>query len=180
MKTNIFPHMKPCRITDVSNELTAGKHLRNRIITVVEDRTEDWGSNEFNEINSLDNSAVNQEVESDRTIMSGCEGKYFDSTVTTDVSLCQLGSCKTMINVIATITTDIVTMIETANFKLQAECSNIRWDFITIAESLDSKLPAVTENITAKIQQENEKPSEKVTQKLHNETFQWYLYVTRL
>jgi hypothetical protein len=75
--------------------------------------------------------------------------------------------------------TDTVTMIKTANLKFQAECSNIRWDFITITESLDSKLQAVTENITAKIQQENEKPSEKVTQKLHNETFQWYLHVAR-
>jgi len=27
--------------------------------------------------------------------MSGCEGKYSDSTVTTDVSICQLGSSKT-------------------------------------------------------------------------------------
>jgi hypothetical protein len=95
MKINIFPHTKPCRITDVSNELAAGRHLRNRSITVVEDRIEDWGSNEFNEINSLDNSAVNQEVETDRTVMSGCEGKYSDSTVTTDASICQLGNCKT-------------------------------------------------------------------------------------
>jgi len=58
--------------------------------------------------------------------------------------------------------TDIVTIIETNNSKFQAECLYLRLD-------LDSKLQAATENITAKIRQENEKRSEKLTQKLHNE-----------
>jgi len=57
MKINIFPYMKPCRITDVLNEL-----VRVDTSAIAEDRIEDWGGNEFNEINSLDDSTVNQEV----------------------------------------------------------------------------------------------------------------------
>jgi hypothetical protein len=88
MKINIFPRTMPCRITDVSNELAAGRHIRNRIITVVEDRIEDRGSTEVNGINNLDNNAVNQAVETVRTVvMSGREGKNSDSTVTADVTI---------------------------------------------------------------------------------------------
>ena len=49
------------------------------------------------------------------------------------------------------------TMIETTNSKFQAQCPNLRSDFVTITEILDSEFQAMTENITAKIQQENEK-----------------------
>jgi len=35
--------------------------------------------------------------------------------------------------------------------KFQAECSNLRSDFLTITEQFDSKLQAATENITAKL-----------------------------
>jgi len=61
---------------------------------------------------------------------------------------------------------DIVTMIETTNSKFQAECSNLRSHFLTITYS---KLQTATENITAKIQQANEKLSDNLTQILHNE-----------
>jgi len=61
---------------------------------------------------------------------------------------------------------DIVTMIETTNSKFQAECSNLRSSFLTITYS---KLQAATENVTAKALHSNEKLSEKLTQKLHNE-----------
>jgi len=64
--------------------------------------------------------------------------------------------------------TDIVTIIETNNSKFQVQYSNLRSDFVTITEHLDSKLQAATANITATIQQ-NEKLSEKLIQKLHNE-----------
>jgi hypothetical protein len=61
MKINTSPHMKPCRITDVSNELAAGRHLRNRSITVV--RTVLKIEAVMNSMKlSLDNSAVNKEV----------------------------------------------------------------------------------------------------------------------
>jgi molecular chaperone GrpE (heat shock protein) len=46
--------------------------------------------------------------------------------------------------------------------------SKIKFFFLTITKHLDSKLQAARENITAKIQQENEKLSEKLTRKLHN------------
>jgi hypothetical protein len=44
-------------------------------------------------------------------------------------------------------------------------CSNLRADFFTVTERLDSKLQAAT----AKIQQDNEKLGEKLTQNLNNE-----------
>ena len=72
--------------------------------------------------------------------MSGCEGSNSDSIVTTEVGVGMSTRQRQdlLTNALSTLRTDIVTII-------------------------DSKLQAVTENITAKIRQENEKLSEKLT-----------------
>jgi hypothetical protein len=105
---------------------------------------------------SLDNTAINQEAEAERTVMTECQGNNSDSIVTTEVSVGmstrQLQDLLT--NAISTLRSDIVTTTETNNSKFQVECSNLRSEFLTITEHLDSKLQAATENITAKIQQE--------------------------
>jgi len=142
----------------------AGRHLRNRSIAFVEDSIDRRDNNEVDEISSLDNTAVNQEAETEGIVMSECEGNNPDSRVTNEagvgMSTRQLQDLLT--NALSTLRTDIVTTIETNNSKFQAECSNLRSD-------LDSKLQAVTENITAKTRQENEKLFEKLTQSVHNE-----------
>jgi len=124
----------------------AGRHLRNRNITFVEDSIGGRDSNEVDETSSFDNTVVNQEAETEENVTEECEYINSDSIVTTKVDVCmstrQLYDLLT--NVISTLRADI-----TAN--------------------LESKLQAATENITAKIQQENENISEKLTQKLHNE-----------
>jgi len=110
------------------------------------------------------------------------EGNNSNSVVTTETSVGmttrQLQNL--LNNVITTLRADIlrmtetkfqeiVTMIETNNSKFQAKCSNLRSRFFkTITKHLDSKFLAATENITAKIQQENEKHSENLTQKLRS------------
>jgi len=122
----------------------AGRHLSNRNISFAEDSIGRTDSNEVDEISSLDNTAVNQGAETEGTAMSECEGNNPDSIVTNKVgfgmSTRQLQDLLT--SALSTLRTDIVTIIY-------------------------SKLRAVTENITAKIRQENEKLSEKLTQNLH-------------
>jgi hypothetical protein len=117
----------------------AVRHAHNQGITVVDDRTGGRGSNKVNVFSSLDNTAVNQEVERVRThVMSGSEDKNSDSTVTTDVSVGM--SARKMqdlvTNVIATLRTDTVTMTETTYSTFQAECSNLRSDIVTLTGSL--------------------------------------------
>jgi len=73
----------------------ASRNLRNRSITFVKDSTRDKESNEADEISSLDNTVINQEAETEGTVMSEYKGNNSDSIVTTEVSVCQLGSCKT-------------------------------------------------------------------------------------
>jgi hypothetical protein len=123
------------------------------------------------EISSFDNTAVNQGVETEGTVMSECESNNADSTVTTEVgvgmSARQLQD--RLNNALSVFKKDIVTIIETNNSKFQAECINYRSDSLTITKQLYSKFHAVTEKITAKLRQENEKLSEKLTQELHNE-----------
>jgi hypothetical protein len=65
----------------------AGKHLHNRNITFVEDSVSGRGSNEVDEFSSLSNTAVNQEAETEGTVMSECEGSNSDSIVTTETSV---------------------------------------------------------------------------------------------
>ena len=60
-------------------------------------------------------------------------------------------------------------MIETNNSRFKAECSSLRSSFLVITEQLDSKLQAATDNITARIQQENDKLSKEFNQNLHVE-----------
>jgi len=114
-----------CEVT--SGREMAGRHLRNRSIAFVEDSSVHRDSNEVDQISSLDNTAVNQEAETEGIVMSECEGNNSDSIVTTEVgvrmSARQLQDLLT--NALSTLRTDIVTII-------------------------DSKLQAVTENITAK------------------------------
>ena len=157
-----------CEVT--SGREMAGRNLRNRSITFVEDSIRRTDSNEALEINSFDNTAVNQGAETGGTVMSECEGNNADSTVTTEEGVgMSTRQLQDLLTALSTLRTDIVTIIETNNSKFQAECSNLRSDFLTITEQLDHKLQAAAENITAKIRQENEKMSEKPTQKLHNE-----------
>lgn len=103
---------------------TAGRHVRNQGIAVVEDRIGGRGSNEVNVFSSLDNTAVNREAETVRTVvMSGSEDKNSDNTVTTDVSV-GMSARKLqdrVTNVIATLRTDTVEMIKTINSKFQEE-----------------------------------------------------------
>jgi len=65
----------------------AGRHLRNRSITFVEDSIVRRDSNVVHENSSYDKSAVNQGAESEVTVMSECEGNNADSTVTTEVGV---------------------------------------------------------------------------------------------
>jgi hypothetical protein len=48
----------------------AGRHLRNRSITFVEDRIVRRNSNEVDEIRNFDNTAVNQGAETEGNVMS--------------------------------------------------------------------------------------------------------------
>jgi hypothetical protein len=138
----------------------AGRHLRNGSITVVRDRTGGRESNKVDKIRSLDNTTVSQEEETEGTVViAEFECSNSDGTVTTDVSVGvstrQLQDL--LADVITTVRTDIVTVMETNNSSFEAEYSNLTLNFVTIAERLDSKLQAAIENITAKILQENDK-----------------------
>jgi len=53
-------------------------------------------------------------------------------------------------NIIATVRTDIVIMMETNNSAFEAEYSNLTSNFVILAEYLASKLQAAMENIAAK------------------------------
>jgi hypothetical protein len=60
-------------------------------------------------------------------------------------------------NAFSTLRSDSIKIIEKkSNSNFQVECSNLRSDFLTITQYLDSKLQAATQNITAKIQHKNE------------------------
>src|SRR5215469_3549138 len=127
----------------------AGRHLRNRSIALVEDNIGGRDSNEFEEISSLDNTAINQEAETVGSVMSECEANNSDGVVSTEVG--------------------VDMSIRQMHDLLTSAISTLRSDFLTITEQFDSKLHRATENITAKIEQKIEKLSEKLTQNLHNE-----------
>jgi hypothetical protein len=118
----------------------AGRHLRNRSITIVADSIGRRGSNEVDLI-SLDNAAVNQEAETDGIVMWEREGNNSDSMASTEVRVCmstrQLQDLLT--NAISTLRMDIVTIIKTNNSKFQVECSKLRSDFVTITEQLNCR-----------------------------------------
>jgi hypothetical protein len=95
----------------------AGRHLRNRSITFVEDSTVRRDSNEVHVISSFDNTAVNQGTETEGTVMSECEGNNADSTVTTEVGV---GMSARQIqdllnNALSVFKTDFVTIIKNNN-----------------------------------------------------------------
>jgi len=95
----------------------AGRHLRNRNITFVEDSIVRRDSNVVHEISSFDNTAVNQGVETEGTVMSECEGNISDSTVTTEVGV---GMSAWQIqdllnNALSVFKTDFVTIITNNN-----------------------------------------------------------------
>jgi hypothetical protein len=91
------------------------RHLRNRSITIVEDSVSGRGSNEVDEFSGIGNTAVNQEAETEGTLVSECVGNNFDSIVTTETSVgMTTRQLQGLLNdVIATWRTDIVTMSET-------------------------------------------------------------------
>jgi hypothetical protein len=92
----------------------AGRRLRNRSITFLEDSIDGRDSNEVDEVSSLDNTAVNQETETEVTVTSVCEGNNSDSIVATEVSdgmsIRQLQDL--LINTTSTLRADIVTIID--------------------------------------------------------------------
>ena len=65
----------------------AGMYFRNRSITFVEDSVSGRGSNEVYEFSRLGNTAVNQETETEGTVMSECVGNNSDSLVATEASV---------------------------------------------------------------------------------------------
>jgi hypothetical protein len=119
----------------------AGRHLRIRSVTFVEDSIGGRDSNEVDETSSLDNTVVNQEAETEGNVTADCECNNSDSIVTTEVG-------------VGMSTRQLYDLLTNAISTLRAD----------ITANLESKLQAATENITAKIQQEDE----KLTQKLHN------------
>jgi hypothetical protein len=161
----------------------AGKHLRNRNITGLEDSTCDKNNDEGNNTNNDKDSMIDREAEIDRSVvMAESETDKSVSTLTTEASVSMstkqmqdlLSSAITTLRAdIVTVTEtkfqDIVKIIEANNSKFQAECSSLRASFLTITEQLDSKLQAATDNITARVQQENDKLSKELKQNLHCE-----------
>jgi hypothetical protein len=123
-----------------SGRKMAGKHLRNRSVTFVEDSIGGKDNNEVDEISSFDDTAINQKAETVGIVMSECEGNNSDSIVSTEVS-------------VSMSTRQLQDLLTNA-------ISTLRSDFLTITEQSDAKLHAATENITAKTQKE--------TQSLHN------------
>jgi hypothetical protein len=65
----------------------AGRHLRNRSITFVEDSIVPRDSSEVDKISNFDNTAVNQAAETEGTVMSEGEDNYADSIVATEVEV---------------------------------------------------------------------------------------------
>jgi hypothetical protein len=49
-------------------------------------------------------------------------------------------------------------------YRYDTDIATLMTDTVTVTETTNSKFQAVIENITAKIQQEHEKPSKKVTE----------------
>ena len=133
-----------CEVT--SGTKLAGRHLRNRSITFVEDSIGGRDSNEVDETSSLDNTVVNQEAETKENVTAECECNNSASIVTTEVG-------------VGMSTRQLYDLLTNAISTLRAD----------ITANLESKLQAATENITANIEQENEKLSEKLTQILNNE-----------
>jgi hypothetical protein len=125
----------------------AGRHLRNRNITFVEDSIIPRDSSEVYGIKSFDNTAVNQGAETEGTVMSECECNNADSTVTTVVGVGVSGrQLQHRLTIgLSTLRTDIVTIIDTNNSKFQAECLNLKSDFLYITEQLHSKHQTATE-----------------------------------
>jgi len=74
-----------CEVT--SGRKVAGRHLRNRSITFVEDSIGGRDSNEVDETSSLDNTVVNQEAETEGDVTEECECNNSDSIVTTEVGV---------------------------------------------------------------------------------------------
>jgi hypothetical protein len=84
-----------CVCVFTSAKKMAGRHLRNRSITFVEDSIGGREGNEVDSVSTLDSIPIHQEAETEGIAMTECEGNNSDSIVTTEVSVCQLGSCKT-------------------------------------------------------------------------------------
>jgi len=79
--------------------------------------------------------------------MSECECNNADSTVTTVVGVGVSGrQLQHRLTIgLSTLRTDIVTIIDTNNSKFQAECLNLKSDFLYITEQLHSKHQTATE-----------------------------------
>jgi len=95
-----------CEVT--SGREMAGRHLRNRSISFVEDSIGRGDTNEVNKIRSFINTAVILGAETEGTVTSEWKGNNSDSIFTTEVG---------------------VGMSNGRLQELQAECSNLRSDF---------------------------------------------------
>ena len=97
-----------------SDEKMAGRNLRNRSFTFVEDSTGGRSINEVDEFSSLGNTTVNQEAKTKGTVMSEYEGNNSDSIITTETNVGMTRQLQSLLNnVITTSRADIVTMTET-------------------------------------------------------------------
>ena len=101
------------------------RHLRNRSVTIVEDKIERKSSNEVDVISSLENAAVNQEIEAEKSVMSEREGNHSDSMVSTEVGVCMsTGQLQDLIsNAISVLRTDIVEIIEKKETSSVYDCT---------------------------------------------------------
>ena len=143
-------------VGSVSGGDMADKHLRNRSIAITEDKLEHKGSNKVDVINSPKSMVVNQEIETEETNIPEHESNQSGSMVVKEIGTCRSTSQlqDLITNAIAALRTDIVMIIEKNNSEIQVECSKLRLELAT-----------ATASITTKIEQENEKQ----TQKLYNE-----------
>ena len=114
------------------------------------------GSNKVDVINSLKNAVANQEVVTEETDIPEHESNHSSSMVVNEIGTCRSTSQlqDLITSAIAALRTDIVMIIEKNNSEIQVECSKLRLELAT-----------ATASITTKIEQENEKQ----TQKLYNE-----------
>jgi hypothetical protein len=91
---------------------------------LVEDSIGGRDSDEVDQISSLDDTAINQEAESEGIVMSECVGNNSGSITTTEVSVGmstrQLQDLLT--KAFSTFRRDIAAIRETNNSKFQAEC----------------------------------------------------------
>ena len=116
----------------------AGKQLRNRNVTSVEDDLSSKNSSETDKFSNIDSGEANHEVNTEESGMSVCESNDSGGTVTEEVSVSM--SARQLQDLL---TSAISTLTEQLDSKFQ--------------EATESITAKITTEISARIQQENEK-----------------------